>query len=307
MLAEANAQTTSTQPHMDALSVAGLRARAVEKAESKKHFGLNHPDPFFQRSEEDYDADIRMAGEIDALDLSVRTALMKRLRISRLERMLEPGQQLGNDSLTVPNAEKLTEEETGRIMAVQADFELLDLEEPARHTGFFYGSPRFELDRNGVTQDLIMHENGNLSFSAKFGEDHDSKVWAHTAHICGVSSYEDEPTNERFPEAADFHLGQSIMADEASKIECLAPLHGTFTDFDLAKRTVKVKADKEEVTLDLSGDALVIKDSQRKPLPQMMAAGFMKQYAKSIKFRGGAGALEKDLRKVFDNTAKRLG
>lgn len=131
-------------------------------------------------------------------------------------------------------------------------------------------------------------------------------MWGYSASLSGVSSYQGESTNKRFAPAAALHLQRGLVADEASKNERLASKYDAFKKMDPRDRTVTADAGGDEVILDFSGARLVIKDSHNEPLPQMFVDGFMKQYAKSIKYPRGAARMEKDLRSVFDNASARM-
>lgn len=303
---------TTLEPNLDIQAHGALAGLAVRAAEHAKHFNKSAP-PWSKRSDESMDRDIEMAMNIATMASDERSALAQRLRISRHLHLVEPEQRLGNNIVIVPDSHNLTYEEVGQVLATQKDFELLNLSEPAVLIGVSQDKidvlrqPKYRVERCGVVQEISIGTFGpGLRFDSPSGQSHDERMWIMGASFSGISSYEDEPANNRFSAAADLHLEKLVMASEAGGNERLAPHHDKFKEIELSRRRMVANTRDGEIRLDFSGDRVQVMDSANKPLPRLVADGFMRQFSKSINYTSGAKAMERDLRAVFDNTERQL-
>lgn len=308
-----NTTTLAPVQNLDEVARNEFRRLAIYKA-TREH-GIRERNPSLGTMNfwtlEDCAEDIARAERILEPPLAERDGLVKRLRMTRHLHLLNEGQKLGTDSVVIPDAE-YTPEQAGAILSTQGDFDLLDLDEPAvlLEAGISAsGCPEaiYLVARGGVTQRITMSTDHNfLHFQARLGEGFEKSMWGHKTAFSGISSYEDDPVNKRLPEAANLHLGLCIMADEASGNERLKGHYDTFSRLDLGRRRATVQADGEDVILDFSGSGITMLDSKHRPLPKMMVDGFLVQFAKSIKYKGGSKAMAKDLRIMFANSAQRM-
>lgn len=308
-------ETASLTPvqDLDEVGLNEFRRLAIYKATREHTVRELNPSLGFMNfwTLEDCTEDIARAERIYELEPTERDALVKRLRMTRHLHLLDPGQKLGTDSVVIPDADYTTEQ-VGVILSTQTDFDLLHLAEPAVlvEAGISVAEmPQaiYRVTRSGVSQDITMTTDHNfLHFNARPNDGFEKSMWGFRTSFSGISSYEDDQVNKRFPEAANLHLGLCVMADEASSNERLKGYYETFKKLDLERRRVTVESDGDEVTLDFSNTEVTILGSKREALPKMMVDGFLNQFAKSIKYKGGSKAMVKDLRTMFANSAQRV-
>jgi hypothetical protein len=248
---------------------------------------------------------LRQAAEFESLPVEEQRALLDALQLSAMKHILEPGQRLGTDTVQV--AEGLNIDEANLALTLASQKQVSDARLPGTITLTGIGdSTKFSLQDGGIKHRFrVGSAFVTLRAEPKDDEDYARGEWLSRAEVSsfGRSILQDDRSADiasQYKDHRAYAVLMNAMADSPFKDH-----PGHFVEMDRETRTVGLRADGVEVTLDVSGDVPVLRSEGHAVLHPSMTAGFLDYMAQQTG-RADGEAFASDLREVFRETDQRL-